>query len=177
MENQAEQRPGWKPFAILAVTLGVAGAWIYHAPAHDQAVFPMPVGKTYVSECGSCHTAYAPGLLPARSWQHMLEKLEDHFGEDAGVAEPTRLALLKALEDHAADGAMADARMARMAAGIGADAAPLRFTETAYFRVLHDEIPAAVWQRKSIASRANCGACHPEANAGRYGEQEIRIPR
>lgn len=137
----------------------------------------MPRGKTLVSECGSCHSAYAPGLLPARSWRKMLGQLGNHFGKDAGVQEPVRLALLKDLEDMAADGAYADMRMRRIAASVPVDAAPLRITETAYFRFMHDEVPKRVWQRKAIATPANCVACHPRANEGRYGEQEIRIPQ
>ncbi len=167
----------WKNLAILCATLGLAGAWIANAPADDEAVFPMPRGKTLVSECGGCHTTYAPGLLPARSWRRMLSELGNHFGEDASVQEPVRLALLKDLEDMAADGAFADLRMRRIAASVPAAATPQRITETAYFRYIHDEVPREFWQRKAIGTPANCIACHPRANEGHYGEREVRIPK
>ena len=54
----------WKNLLIFGASVGLAGLWIGNAPADDDAVFPMPRGKTFLSECGSCHTAYAPGLLP-----------------------------------------------------------------------------------------------------------------
>ncbi|HNH88688.1 MAG TPA: hypothetical protein PLX46_04640, partial [Thiobacillaceae bacterium] len=58
----------WKNLLTLALAVGASALVIARAPADDDAVFPMPAGKTYVNECGSCHTAFAPGLLPARSW-------------------------------------------------------------------------------------------------------------
>lgn len=167
----------WKNLAILGVSVGLAGLWIGNAPADDEAVFPMPRGKALLGECGSCHTAYAPGLLPARSWRRMLGELGNHFGEDASVQEPVRLALLKDLEDMAADGAYADLRMRRIAAAVAANAAPQRITDTAYFRFIHDEVPKSFWQRKAIGTPANCIACHPRANEGHYGEREVRIPK
>ena len=39
----------------------------------------------YVEECASCHVAYPPGALPARSWTKMMSELDNHFGEDASV--------------------------------------------------------------------------------------------
>jgi len=167
----------WKNLAILATALGLAGMWIGNAPADDEAVFPMPRDKTYLAECGGCHTAYAPGLLPARSWRRMLAELGNHFGEDASLQEPVRLALLKDLEDMAADGAFADLRMRRVAASVPAGATPQRITDGSSFRYIHDEVPKSFWQRKAIGGPANCIACHPRANEGRYGEREIRIPQ
>ena len=167
----------WKGPAILVASVGLAGLWIGNAPAHDEAVFPMPRGKTLLNECGSCHTAYAPGLLPARSWRRMMAELGNHFGEDASVQEPVRLALLKDLEDMAADGTFADMRMRRIAASVPVNIAPQRITETAFFKFMHDEVPKHFWQRKAIGSSANCLACHPRANEGRYGEREVRIPQ
>lgn len=170
------QGVGWKNLSILAASLAVAGIWLAQAPSHDRAEFPMPQGKTYMAECGACHTAYAPGLLPARSWSLMMEGLDDHFGEDASLAEPARLAILKSLEDLAADGDFADARSRRIVAGIANQQSPARFTQTDYFKVLHDELPAGVWRLKEVGSAANCLACHPQANSGRYGEGELRVP-
>ena len=167
----------WKGPAILCASVGLAGLWIGNSPLDDEAVFPMPRGKTLLNECGSCHTAYAPGLLPARSWRKMLSELGEHFGEDASVEEPVRMALLKDLEDMAADGAFADMRMRRIAGSVPVNLAPQRITETAYFKLMHDEVPRSFWQRKAIGTPANCIACHPRANEGRYGEREVRIPK
>ena len=38
----------------------------------------------YQEECGSCHFAYQPGLLPSRSWLKLMSnnELSSHFEED-----------------------------------------------------------------------------------------------
>lgn len=166
----------WRGLVIFCATVGLAALWVGNMPSDNDALFPLPRGKALASACGGCHTIYAPGLLPARSWRKMLAELDKHFGEDAGVLEPVRLALLKDLEDMAADGAFADMRMRRIAGSIPVDSEPQRITETRYFKLLHDEVPPRIWRLRALGSAANCIACHPRANEGRYGEREIRIP-
>jgi hypothetical protein len=167
----------WKHLVVLVAVIGVVGLWIARSPAVREARFPMPAGKVYVAECGGCHTAYAPGLLPARSWHRIMNELEAHFGEDASLAEPQYFAILKELETLAADGSYADMRMGRISGSIPPDAQPLRFSETAFFRHLHDEVPPEYWKQKRIGTPSNCIACHPRANEGRYDEGEVVIPR
>jgi hypothetical protein len=36
-------------------------------------------------ECGACHMAFQPGLLPAASWRQVMSGLAKHFGEDASL--------------------------------------------------------------------------------------------
>lgn len=162
---------------ILVVAVVLAGAWISQGQADSEAVFPMPPGPLYVKECGSCHTAYAPGLLPARSWQKMMNELDNHFGEDASLDEPERLAILRMLIDYAADNPNANMLMRRIAASIPRGEQPQRITATRLFTYQHDEVPAHIWKRPKIGSKANCGACHTRANEGRYPEREVRIPK
>jgi len=121
--------------------------------------------------------AYPACLLPARSWTRMMRSLENHFGEDASLSPEETLAITRHLQDNAADSAYANERMRRIAGGIGLNAAPLRFTETPYFGYLHDEVPADVWKRAKIGSRANCIACHTRAETGSFAEREIKIPK
>ncbi len=167
----------WKNLLTLILAVGGTTLLIAQAPANDEAVFPMPTGKTYLNECGSCHTAYAPGLLPARSWRKMMGELGNHFGEDASLEEPQQLEIMKALENLAADSAQASMRMRRINSAIPTNAAPQRITETGYFKYMHDEVRPSIWKRKKIGTLANCIACHSRANEGRYGEREIRIPQ
>lgn len=166
----------WKNVLLLAMGVGGTLAWIASAPASEDANFAMPSGRLYVAECGSCHTAFAPGFLPARSWRKMMEELGDHFGEDVTLPDPERLAILKDLELLAADGRQASQRMRRIAAYVPANAAPQRISETGFFKFMHDEVPNSIWRRQKVGSKANCGACHPRADEGRYGEREVRIP-
>jgi hypothetical protein len=167
----------WKHLFTLLLAIGGSSLLISQAPANDEANFPMPSGKVYVDECGSCHTAYAPGMLPARSWRKMMAELVDHFGEDASLSEPQRMEITQALELLASDASQATLRMRRINAAIPANATPQRISETGYFKFIHDEVRPSIWKRKQIGTLANCIACHPRANDGRYGEREIRIPQ
>ena len=41
-------------------------------------------------ECGACHIAYPPLLMPAESWRAVFADLPHHFGDDAGLPEALR---------------------------------------------------------------------------------------
>jgi hypothetical protein len=166
-----------KNLSILALGVGLMAFWIGSGQADGDAAFPMPAGKLYGAECGSCHTAYAPGLLPARSWKKMLTELEHHFGEDASLDEAQRAEIEKALSAAAADSQGGTMLMRRIAGGIPAADAPQRISGTPFFKYMHDEVPMSFWKRAKIGGPANCGACHVRANEGRYFEREVSIPK
>lgn len=127
---------------------------------------------TYTKECGSCHVAFPPQLLPARSWDALLGNLADHFGDNAELPDPTRAELAQYLSTNAGD-----TRGSRAAARIPSGQTPLRITELSWFVGKHDEVPAAwVTGNPDVRSYANCAACHTGAAQGRYGEHEVRIP-
>jgi nitrate/TMAO reductase-like tetraheme cytochrome c subunit len=52
-----------------------------------------------------------------------------------------------------------------------------RISQASWFVREHREVDAATWKRKSIASAANCAACHSGAAQGRFSEHDIRIPQ
>jgi hypothetical protein len=81
---------------ISATILILAGAaFAAHADDDDARAFTTPRLPLYEQECGSCHLAYPPGMLPARSWVSMLDGLADHFGQNAELS-PTATATLSA---------------------------------------------------------------------------------
>jgi len=167
----------FKNLGVLFIGVGLMAFWIGSGRAEGDAAFPMPAGKLYVNECGSCHTAYAPGLLPVRSWKKMLLELEDHFGEDASLDDKQLAEIDKAMMPLAADTPAATMLMRRIASGIAPGQAPQRISGSPYFKFMHDEVPASFWKRTKIGSPANCGACHTRANEGRYFEREVTIPK
>ncbi len=162
--------------AGLTLAAGLALAAL-PAAADDGAAFPMPEGKLYLEECGGCHTAYAPGLLPARSWKKMMAELEHHFGEDATFGAEAEKAVSALLTELAADGRRANTLMRRIAGSIPAADAPQRISGTPFFKFMHDEVPNSFWKRTKIGTAANCVACHTRANLGRYYEREVSIPK
>lgn len=163
---------------VLLLALGVTAYGLNASRADDDvASFPPVDHKLTRDECSACHMVYPAGLLPARSWSRMMSELDNHFGDDASLAPQQAAEIKRYLMDNAADGRMANTRMRRIAAGIQPNDAPLRFTETAYFHYVHDEVPNSMWKRSKIASKANCIACHTRAETGSFSEKEIRIPK
>lgn len=138
-------------------------------PGVAPVEFPL-----YREECGSCHMAYPPGLLPAVSWEKIMAGLDRHFGENAELGNEERIAILNYLLDRAAG--RADYRLSnRMIAGMGQ--VPMRITELPYFRHEHREIPPwVVRNNPGVRSFSQCNACHPRAERGIFDEHEVRIP-
>ncbi len=57
--------------------------------ASGSAYLSDPGYALYKTECGDCHMAYPPSMLPAASWQDMMGALEDHFGDNAELDAAT----------------------------------------------------------------------------------------
>jgi hypothetical protein len=135
---------------------------------------PTRINAAWQHECGSCHVAYPPGLLPQASWQRIIAGLDRHFGENAALPPHTAAEIGAFLAAHGAD---AGGPAAGSGAGVAENsAAPLRITETDWFRREHREIGAAVWKRPAVGSPANCAACHREADQGNFNEHGVKIP-
>ncbi len=147
------------------------------AAADYGTVMPMPASPLYVGECGACHTAYAPGYLPARSWNQLMADLGNHFGTDASLNQADRDLLAAQLQALALDSPQANRVIAGRNGGAWAASIPLRISTSPFFSFMHDEVPTSFWRRPKIGSKANCGACHTRADAGRYPEAEISIPK
>lgn len=135
-------------------------------PAMADSRLAAPANPTYAEECGSCHLAYPPGLLPAASWTKLMAGLRQHFGTDASVDAAATAAISRTLADHAATGKRATT------AGDG-----LRITQSPWFVREHRKIDAAAWTRPSVKSAANCAACHPGAARADFDDHAARVPR
>lgn len=130
----------------------------------------------YKEECGSCHMAYPPGLLPARSWAAIVSGLQDHFGENAELDVSMQSELSQYLLQNSADNSSYRRSRAIMR-NLAADVTPLRISEIPYLRHEHDELPRRMVQANpDVSSFSNCNACHRRAEQGSFSEREIRIP-
>lgn len=137
--------------------------------AADGPKAPPPQNQTYLKECGACHMAFAPQFLPQRSWGALMDRLNDHFGDDASLPDAKRAEIKDYLLANAAD--VAPQKEARKVNdSIPSSATPLRITETGRWMRKHDahEVPPSVWSRPQIKSKANCTACHANAAQGIY---------
>ena len=140
-------------------------------PAVGQAIAQDHAVATTVEECGACHMAFPPQLLPARSWQKIMSGLADHFGENAELAEPARAEITAFLVAHAAD-APGTENGRLLLRGVDASAVPLRITELPFWQAAHREIPAREFTSVKVKSAANCLACHRGGGEEESGERE-----
>lgn len=125
---------------------------------------PADADPAYLKECGACHLAFPPSMLPAASWRRMMGELDRHFGQDAALDEPTRTRLEGWLASQAG-------RPREEAGG-----APQRITGLAWFTHEHRRAAAAA-SHPAVRSLANCAACHGDAARWAFDEDRVRIPR
>lgn len=153
---------GFIALFFFAVVMGrvQAGGNHFYAPVAD------PVVK---EECGSCHLAFAPSMLPASSWQRMMGNLKNHFGDDASVDADTAARITRYLVANAADAG--DRRYGgKLLKGVALDSAPQRITELPKWVSEHRKVPDWEWRHKEVRTKANCVACHAGAEQGYYDE-------
>lgn len=138
------------------------------ALADDDNRARTPLLPKYQQECGACHVAYPPGLLPAASWPRIMNHLQRHYGTDASVDPATLKALSVWLNANA--GTYKRVRE---------DPPEDRITRSAWFVRKHNEreVAPATWKLAAVKTAANCAACHTQAEKGSFSEREIRIPR
>jgi hypothetical protein len=136
----------------------------------------MVTNPVYKDECSSCHMAYPPGLLPAKSWEKVMSSLEDHFGDNAELDARSHKEITDFLVSNSAD--KSDYRRSRrFASSNGSGNIVTRITETPYFKHEHDEVPARmVTGNKEVNSFSNCNACHRKADQASFRESDISIP-
>jgi len=130
----------------------------------------------YKEECGACHIPYQPGLLPARSWQRMIDGLEDHFGENAELDAVDAQQLKVYLTANAADTSNYK-RSRGIMRSLANNDVPLRISTTRYFNRKHDELPEhMVKNNPKVRSFSNCELCHTQAAQGSYNEHQVKVP-
>ncbi len=152
---------------VLAVALGALAYFRPYPLAGGAGREPAPAlvqDEAWNDECGSCHLAYHPSLLPARSWSRMLAEQRSHFGEDLALNNETLQSLQAYAERNAAE-ALASPVAWKMATTIAAEAAPLSISATPYWEERHASLDATTW--KSVR-RSECGKCHRDAEAGNF---------
>ena len=143
-----------------------------HRKATHLALADNP---TYRENCGACHLAYQPALLPSGSWQRIIEESDDHWGNSLGLDTESKRVLMDYLAANSAETSAAE-RAVKIMRSLG-DRTPLRITDIPYIAEKHHDIRPEVFDRESVGSRANCAACHTTAEKGNYDDDHAVIPR
>lgn len=162
--NYARKRTVFDTLVWSASLLFAFGLVTSEAMADSKRI--SATNEKWKTECGSCHIAYPPNLLPAPAWRQIMAGLGKHFGTDASIDAASTAEIGAFLERNAGSG--------KRAAGVPAS---LRITETPWFVRKHDEVPRAAWKNPQVKTAANCSACHSGAEGGDFDEDAVRIPR
>lgn len=176
----------FRPLSALLFAAALAGFsyWYFDgykdiAPGRTYLPFigkALPQSASWNSECGSCHLAYHPTLLPARSWQALFAAQQRHFGEVLGLDGATTAELLGFATRNSADEGMTEASF-KIRRSIPQAETPLRVTQTGYWKKKHEGIAQSAWRNPKVGAKANCMACHLDAERGTFEDAAMHIPR
>jgi mono/diheme cytochrome c family protein len=157
--------------ALLGAVLvfGLSGV-VSNAREGDQPRYEQ--NALYIEECGACHLAYPPPLLPTKTWQGIMASLEDHFGDNAEMDEETT-AHLDSYHERLVLQKGAPTLMSQMLRDLPDDP-PLRVTEFPSFLRAHEVIA----QQLDIEEFAEgflspCADCHREAADGIFDKDRL----
>lgn len=150
-----------------AAALAFASAVALGFPASRPPDEPATSHPILQSECGDCHLAYPPELLPARSWTRMMGESADHFGEDLALDPEASVAIRDWLVAHAAEGDSTEHAW-RIHRSVPPDDAPQRITELDWWSEVHAAVPKGAFDHPDVRTRGRCQACHPDAASGAF---------
>jgi len=136
---------------------------------------PLPDNETWKTECGDCHLAFHPVLLPARSWKRIMTEQEEHFEEALGLDNETLLEITQFLVTNASESGLTEVAH-KITDSIPPGEVPLRITETAYWKSKHEEIEKKYWENELVGSNINCSACHYDAEQGWFEDSNMELP-
>lgn len=166
---------------LLSLLAGLAFFWGYLTDSKEQPylIFTgplLPDNTLWRQECGDCHLAFHPTLLPARSWVKLLETQSDHFGEDLGLDKTTLDELRLFHTTNAAESRLTEVANKTMRS-VPVNETPLAITQTSYWKAKHRDIGETYWKNDGVKSPGNCAACHLDAKAGTFEDAAMRLPK
>ncbi|MEI8171470.1 MAG: hypothetical protein WCG50_17495 [Rhodoferax sp.] len=137
------------PRRLLILLLLVFSSW---AVARENVWQPGEDNAAWRADCGTCHLAFPPALLPAGDWMEIMAQLETHFGADASLDAKTRQDISDYLKRNGGSSRMWGNR----------ETLP-RITTTDRFVDKHRSA-IRLWQKGKIKTLTDCVACHKEAD-------------
>ncbi|MFQ5785056.1 MAG: cytochrome b/b6 domain-containing protein [Alphaproteobacteria bacterium] len=166
-------RPGAATLTMIVFTALAGGFLVMAERMPPTGLVALPVNENYRTECGDCHMAFHPSLLPAESWRGLMASLDDHFGEDASLEPDLRDEITQYLTAHASEnwGTEAANYFRRVS-----PEAPWQITATPYWVRKHHEVKNSRFANPKVRSKSNCVACHSDAASGRFDDQNIHMP-
>lgn len=171
---RTKNQPRGVPALAAVLACGVLAAVAWPASAATGRVL-VPTDGAYVKECGACHMAFSPELLPAASWRQVMRHLDDHFGESAGVGPATQAAITGYLAANSADHASNMESRAIMES-LSPGEVPLRITKVPYIAGLHAAVLDPLWNgTPRPRTLTECGVCHDQVEDGNYKTRVFHV--
>jgi cytochrome b len=169
---------------LMAIAMIVAATWflrwrvmeaagVRHLPFVGRA---LPDNETWRATCGTCHVPYHPTLLPARSWNAVLDHVHDHFGQDLAIDATTVREIREFMATHSAETGVTEAAY-KINRSIPLHDTPRRITETGYWVEKHRDIDESSWGNAAVGRKNNCAGCHLDAHEGTYEDAAMRLPQ
>ncbi|MDQ7045289.1 MAG: cytochrome b/b6 domain-containing protein [Sulfurimonas sp.] len=124
------------------------------------------------SGCGSCHIVYPAYLLPKKSWNFMMDNLENHFGKDASRPEEEAQSIREYLLSHAAEYSTREASI-KVLDRLG-DKIPQAITETNYWKEKHKNITKEQFAA-DYGIKSDCTTCHKTIRDGLIQDAQIKF--
>ena len=154
--------------ALLAVMINTSLLGLV-ACKEKQLIFPPVMDAPTRGYCGTCHMAFQPSMLPAASWERMMQELDDHFKEQVKMKPSAVAQVSDYLVANAGDTNIAGEAGRVALQGLEENSSLQRITNTPYFKDEHRFLNNRIlddW----VGSLANCTACHVGAWVGDYRE-------
>ena len=160
--------------AALALAAALGSGWaMLGAPAFAAVL--VPDDGPYVKECGTCHTAFSPELLPAASWRAVMQRLDEHFGEPARLDAATQRTITDYLVAHAADRAT-NLQSRAIMKSLPPNEAPLRITQVPWIAQLHATVLDPLWNgTPRPKTLTECGVCHNDLKSGDFKSRVFHV--
>ena len=159
-----------RPVALGLLTLAFSVLIFSRAQAGGGHYYPPVVDPVVKEECGSCHLAFPASMLPTSSWKRMMAELDNHFGDNAVVDPEIAQKITAYLVANAGDAA-GQRHGAKLLRGVDPASAPQRITELPKWVHEHRKVADWEWRKKDVRSKANCAACHADAELGYYQDE------
>ncbi len=140
---------------FLSVVLGTTASFaLAPTPLAQRAALksidPVPpdrqlAAEVYRDQCGSCHLALPPEVLPTESWRQILMSPRNHYGVSLNLIRAEIILIWSYLRD-----------FSRVT--VQGEAEPYRVVDSRFFKALHPRVTFA-----EPPSPKNCATCHNRA--------------
>lgn len=159
----------YRPLVIGLATLAFSAFILARAQAGDRHYFAPVTDPVVKEECGSCHMAFAPSMLPAKSWQRMMVNLTSISATTPKPKTPPPQRKSPSISLPTPAMRVASALAANCSKALPRDP-PHNASRLPKWVSKHRKVPDWEWRHKDVRTKANCVACHSAAEQGYYEE-------